>query len=99
MKTSRLERYKRILADEYMAQCPGVTRQEAKRRVEPRARMMLMVVSINVQGGKLTEAFRGMAPAFNQVARSMGIFANTYASEAHPPEKASPFTRAPGRVR
>lgn len=47
MKTTKLEQIKREMADEYMATFPGVTRQEAKRKVHQRAQMRLTVIQIN----------------------------------------------------
>ena len=86
METTKLESIKRTLADEYMATFPGVTRQTAKKRVEPRARMMLTMVQINVSAQALARVMRrDLYPAFRNVARSMAVFTNTYAE--HPPRR------------
>ena len=91
--TSKLELIKREMADEYMATFPGVTRQEAKRKVHQRAEMRLVMIQLNTSvaifGRHYKQAMRELMQAFAKVNL------NTYVQ--HPPEKASPFVRAPGR--
>jgi hypothetical protein len=75
VQTSRLEGIKRTLADEYMAECPGVTRQEAKRRVEPRARMMLSFSEVSAHAQRTMEAWRRLAaPVFTHSPLTAGQF-------------------------
>jgi hypothetical protein len=86
VNTSRLEQIKRRLADEYMETSPGVTRQTAKRMVEPRAKMMLTMVQINASAQAISRVMRrDLYPAMNRVARAMTVFSNTYV--AHPPQR------------
>ena len=42
-ETSRLEKRTRELADEYMKENPGISRQEAKRRVRHRAGVLVAI--------------------------------------------------------
>jgi hypothetical protein len=82
VKTTKLERLRRRFADEYMATHPGVTRQQAKRIVTPRAREALLVVQINASMRGFVDAVRRMAPAINQAAAGMRALTSTYSE--HP---------------
>lgn len=54
--TTRLEKRTRELADEWMETFPGVTRQEAKRRVRQRAQQHLLLEDVRIAVGRFGRA-------------------------------------------
>ncbi len=65
--TTELERRTQDLADEYMEANPGVPRQEAKRRVMPRAQMQLAREQIEAAWQRFA---RAMQPSWERAAES-----------------------------
>lgn len=66
--TSRVERKTRELADRYMADRPGVTRQQAKRAVRPYAEAAVAVENVASAWNRMLEQAR---PDILRVSRAL----------------------------
>jgi hypothetical protein len=92
METSKLERYRRVLADRYMEEHPGTPRQVAKRRVDQQARILLSMSAITVEANRSIQAMRHFSREVGKVANQItSTWSNAF------PVRAEPFGRAEGR--
>lgn len=73
MKTSRLEQIKREMADEYMATFPGVTRQEAKRKVHHKAEMRLTMIQVQASVAIFAREWRKAMREFTAAASRVNL--------------------------